>query len=408
MDEQAHDEIRSEDGGPAGSPATSRWRTVLRRVAIGVPVVLLLLTAASYVATAVMNVPPPHTLVRINFSSPSEWGELFPYRTVEAGEPRELRSRAEELPAEVPWRDSTIPLEEFLERTHTNSFVVLHGGRLVHEWYADGFDDSTRQSSFSMAKSLVSLLVGQAVGRGELAEDDRLVDLLPQLRTGGEYDEITVGHLLDMASGIDVSEVYNEYWPFTGTSLMFLTRDLPAFVEDHRDLLFTPGSKADYRSVDTQVLGLVLAEVTGKHLSDLLSEGIWKPVGAEHDARWSLDDDGGHEKAFAAVNATARDFARVGQLVLDQGRVGAEQVVPKAWIERISSPAYRIDEWGYSAQWWHPGEGTDLSALGIYGQYTYVHPDSDVVIVKLSDHGTEQDEQETFDALRAIAEHLGE
>lgn len=390
--------------------ATTRPRRRWRRALVAVPVVLALLIAGAYVATTLLKVPPPHVLVRISTAAPSTWGELFPYRTIEAGTARALTSAPADLPAQVPWKGSQIPLEEFLATTHTNSFVVLQDGRLAHEWYADGFDAASRQSSFSMAKSLVSLLVGQAVGRGELAESDRLVDLLPELETGGAYDEITIRDLLDMTAGIDVSEVYNEYWPFTGTSRMFLTRDLPGFVEDNRTVDHQPGTQADYRSVDTEVLGLVLAQVTGKSLSALLSEGIWKPIGAEHSARWSLDQEGGHEKAFAAVNATARDYARVGQLVLDEGRVGDRQVLPREWVTRISTPApLPIDEWGYSAQWWHPsgGDGQDLSALGIYGQYTYVSPATGTVIVKLSDHGTEQDEQETFEVLRAIADQVG-
>lgn len=383
-----------------------RWRRVL----VAVPLVLAVLVAASYVATAVLKVPPPHVLVRVSTVEPSAWGDLFPYRTVEAGEARELMSAPAALPADVPWKGEKVSFDEFLANTHTNSFVVLQDGELAYEWYADGFDASSRQSSFSMAKSLVSLLVGQAIGRGELAESDRLVDLLPELKTGGDYDQITIRDLLDMTAGIDVSEVYNEYWPFTGTSRMFLTRDLPGFVEDNRKVDSEPGSTAVYRSVDTEVLGLVLAQLSGKNLSELLSEGIWKPIGAEHSARWSLDHEGGHEKAFASVNATARDFARVGQLVLDEGRVDGRQVLPTEWVDRISTPApLPVDDWGYSAQWWHPsgGDGQDLTALGIYGQYTYVNPTTRTVVVKLSDHGTEQDEPETFEVLRTVADQVG-
>lgn len=377
----------------------------MRRILIAIPVVLLLLVGSAYIATTIMKVPPPHTLLKISSSAPSKWGEYFPSRTIEAGQSRRLVTAPEPLPEKVPWKGSQISFDEFLKKTHTNSFVVLQDGKLASEWYRDGFDSSTRQSSFSMAKSLVSLLVGQAIDRGELSEDDRLVDLLPDFETGEDFDKITVRHLLDMTAGIDVSEVYNEYWPFTGTSRMFLTRDLPGFVKDHRTVDYEPGTKADYRSVDTEVLGLILAKVTGKDLSQLLSEGIWKPMGAERSATWSLDHGGGHEKAFAAVNATARDYARVGQLVLDAGRVGDQQVLPVAWVDRIATPApLTIDDWGYSAQWWHPsgGVGVDFSAIGIYGQYTYVNPDTKTVIVKLSDHGTEQDEQETFEVFRAM------
>lgn len=214
-----------------------------------------------------------------------------------------------------------------------------------------------------------------------------------------------------MTAGIDVSEPYNEYWPVTGTARMFLTTDLVGFLKDNRVVDRTPGTAGDYRSLETQVLGLILERVTGQHPADLLSDGIWGPVGAEHSATWSLDREDGLEKAFCCVSAIARDYARVGQLVLDDGRVGDTQVLPQAWVRRISTPAeHRVSEVprGYSAQWWHPTGGNPgvLSMLGVYGQYVYVDPDTRTVIVKLSDHGTEQDEQDTYDVMHAVSTGL--
>ncbi|RJL32247.1 class C beta-lactamase-related serine hydrolase [Bailinhaonella thermotolerans] len=353
-----------------------------------------------------MDVPPPHTLYRVQTTVPSRWGDLFPARPVAApARAVPLTADPRPVPAAVPWKGGRIPFARFLGDTHTNAFLILRDGRIGYEWYAEGITAGTRLSSWSMAKSLVSLLVGQAIGRGELSEDDRLTDLLPEFRTGGEYDRITVRDLLDMASGVDVWENYNPYWPFTGTARMYLTRDLPGFVKDNRKVAYTPGSRATYRSVDTQILGLILTKVTGRPLADLLAERIWGPVGAERPATWNLDDTGGTEKAYCCVNATARDYARIGRLVLDNGRVGDRQVIPPAWITRIATPApHKLGTSGYSAQWWHPAGGTgDYSALGIHGQYIYVNPATRTVIVKLSDHGTEQDEQETFEVLRALS-----
>ena len=162
-----------------------------------------------------------------------------------------------------------------------------------------------------MSKSLVSLLVGQAIARGKLRESDRLVDLLPELKTGGDYDKVTVRDLLDMRSGVFVAENYRPYWPFTGAARMYLTRDLPGFIARNREMEFTPGSATAYRSVDTQLLGMALTRATGSNLADLLARDIWQPIGAERPASWNLDRAGGTEKAFCCVNATARDFARV-------------------------------------------------------------------------------------------------
>ncbi|MEV0064559.1 serine hydrolase [Nocardia sp. NPDC050718] len=372
---------------------------------IAVPIAIAVLLAGTFTATAVLDIPGPPTLARLLTEDPSKQGQLYPTREVAAApEPRPLPVNPQPMPDSVPWKGGRITVPEFLETTRTNAFLVLRDGALTNQWYRDGVEPTTRLSSWSVAKSVVSLMVGRAIAAGKLGEDDRLVDLLPELATGGEYDAITVRNLLDMTSGVDVSENYNPYFPLTGTARMYLTRDLSDFVREHRNLRFPPGSTGEYRSVDTQLLGQVVARVEGRPLAELLETEIWAPVGAEDSATWNLDDDGGQEKAFCCINATARDFAKIGQLVLDGGNAHGVQVIPADWIDRIREPApHQVSGLGYSAQWWHPGDGSDFSALGVYGQYIYVDPDTGTVIVKLSDHGVEQDEQETFDVLRTIA-----
>ncbi|WP_406274765.1 beta-lactamase family protein [Nocardia sp. NBC_00881] len=388
----------------------TRWprlrRYALRTVVAFVAVVAVLIGAA-FAATTVLHIPSPPTLLRLTTTPPSNQGELFPSRTVAASPtPRPLPVATAPLPATVPWRGSRISVAQFLDTTHTNSFLVLRGGALTHEWYRDGIEATTRHSSWSVAKSVVSLLTGRAIDAGKLREDDRLVDILPELATGGEYDTITIRDLLDMTSGVDVAENYNKYMPLTGTARMYLTEDLAGFVHSHRGLRFIPGSAGEYRSVDTQLLGMALAKVERLPLGELLQRDIWGPIGAQDDALWNLDRAGGQEKAFCCLNATARDFAKIGRLVLDGGRAGDAQIVPPAWLDRIRIPApHQVGDWRYGAQWWHPTGGNDqeISAVGVYGQYIYVDPLSGTVIVKLSDHGTTQDEQETVDVFRAIA-----
>jgi CubicO group peptidase (beta-lactamase class C family) len=231
------------------------------------------------------------------------------------------------------------------------------------------------------------------------------VDLLPELGAAGGDPHITVRNLLDMTSGVDVAENYDPWRPYAGTAGMYLTRDLAGFASSHSRIAFAPGSRGDYRSIDTELLGLTLAKVEGRPLANLLADWIWEPMGAEQSANWNLDQENGAEKAFCCLNATARDFAKLGQLVLDSGRAGDIQVVPSAWIERLSHPAARlVDGLQYSAQWWHvTGPDDDVAAIGVYGQYVYVNRDNGVVIVKLSDYGAEEDEAETLAALRALA-----
>ncbi|MCX4640874.1 beta-lactamase family protein [Streptomyces platensis] len=406
----------SRAAGAAEPAAASRRRGGLlprsrpaRRTLIAAGTALAVLLGGSYAATSIMDIPSPLDLVRLQTTPPSGWGELFPARSIaKAGHTTALPTSLQAAPEHVPWKGKRITFKDFLSKTRTNAFLVLRDGKVTYEWYGDGFTADTRMPSWSVAKSVVSLLVGQAIERGKLRESDRLVDLLPELRSKGTYDTITVRNLLDMTSGIDVDENYSPWRPFTGTARMMLTRDLRTFVKDHRDLTYTPGSQASYRSVDTMMLGLILMRVEKKPLAELLSEGIWKPVGATHTATWNLDREDGVEKAFCGLNATARDFAKIGQLVLDKGSANGQQIIPEKWVTRLATPApHRIDNWGYSAQWWRPsgGNGKDFSAIGIYGQYVYVAPDARTVIVKMSDHGTQQDEQETVDALRSIAQH---
>ncbi|MGW7365983.1 serine hydrolase domain-containing protein [Streptomyces sp. NPDC054841] len=379
-----------------------------RRAAIAVPTALTVLVTGPWAATAALSLPSPLSLIRLSDTPPSQQGALFPARAVPAStEPAPLQQALRALPATVAWKDGRKDIRQFLTDTHTNAFLVLRDGQLIHEWYRDGVGAQTRHASWSTAKSVVSLLVGQSIAEGHLHEDDLLVDLLPELKKGDAYDRITVRHLLDMSSGIDVSEDYSRI-PLSGTPRMYLTTDLPNFIKDNRTLRFTPGSTSDYRSVDTQLLGQILHRVEGKSVAALLQERIWQPMGAEADATWNLDSEGGMEKSFCCLNATARDFAKIGQLVLDNGRAGDRQIVPQAWVDRLSTPvATMADGWGYSAQWWHPSSATgDFSAVGIYGQYIYVNPAKRTVIVKLSDHGTNQDEQETIDAMRDLSQNL--
>jgi CubicO group peptidase (beta-lactamase class C family) len=360
----------------------------------------------SWAVTAALDMPNPVLLVRFVLTPRSEVGALFPARLVAASpQPRPLPRQDRPWPAELPWKGRTIPLEAFLETTRTNALLMVRRGVLVGEWYRPGEGPKTMQSSWSVAKSVVSLLVGQAIGAGRLSEADRLVDLLPAFHAAGADPRITVRDLLDMTSGVDVAENYSPWRPFAGTAGLYLTRSLVEFARSHSEIAFAPGSHGDYRSIDTELLGLVLAKIEGRPLADLLAERVWAPIGAEHIATWNLDRENGTEKAFCCINATARDFAKLGQLVLDGGRVGAAQVVPPAWIERLTQPAAKlVDGLEYSAQWWHvAGPDDDLAAIGVYGQYIYVNRDRDIVIVKLSDYGAEQDEAETLAALRALA-----
>lgn len=366
------------------------------------------LLGAAWIATAALSVHDPVTLVRLLLSPPSRVGRLLPASRVPAApHPRPWPARPEPWLAGVPWKGGIVPVGSFLRETHTAAFLVLRHGVLVREWYRPDTGPDTPLSSWSVAKSMLSLLVGQAIGAGTLREEQRLVDLLPDLGAAGADPRITVRDLLDMTAGVGVPENYSPWRPLSGTAGLYLTHDIDRFVRAHAgDLAFAPGSRGAYRSIDTELLGLVLARAQHRPLATLLAEGLWAPLGATDPASWNLDRPGGIEKAFCCINATARDFARIGQLVLDDGVAGGRQVVPRNWIRRLEQPApHLVDGFAYSGQWWHvPGPDRDLAAIGVYGQYVYVNLDHGTVIVKLGDHGAEQDEVETLEVLRSLAD----
>jgi CubicO group peptidase (beta-lactamase class C family) len=202
----------------------------------------------------------------------------------------------------------------------------------------------------------------------------------------GEKSKILIRDLLTMSSGIKWNEAYMS--PFSKTTEAYYGDDLKSLVSE---LAVSEEASYEfaYKSINTQVLAEVLEIATGQSLSDYATNRLWRKIGAEHDALWSLDKAGGMEKAFCCFNSTARDFARIGQLVLNNGSWGGEQVVPADYIEMATKPADligsgdKIQHYGY--QWWilnHDGKQIPY-ARGILGQYIFVLKDKNAVAVRL-------------------------
>jgi CubicO group peptidase (beta-lactamase class C family) len=184
---------------------------------------------------------------------------------------------------------------------------------------------------------------------------------------------------------------------------MYATTNLNFFVQHNRKMRESPDTKPDYRSVNTQLLGMIIKKVTGIRVADYFSNNIWQPVGAKYPATWNVDHIGGQEKTFCCFNAAARDYARVGLAMINGGYSAAKQIIDTKWLTRISTPVVSLDHnWGYSAQVWHPYPGINL-ALGLHGQYIFTDPASRTVIVKLSDNPTNDDpEVDTARVLMSI------
>jgi CubicO group peptidase (beta-lactamase class C family) len=235
------------------------------------------------------------------------------------------------------------------------------------------------------------------------------VKYFPEYKTGGSFDKVTVQQLLDMQSGVGVSDNYPSGPSGWGVAIaqMYASTDIPWFIGNNRKMDFEPGTESVYRSVDTQMIGMIIQKVTNQSVSDYFTANIWQQVGADFDATWNVDKVGGYEKTFCCFNAVARDYARIGQLVLDDGVVpfNKKQVISSSWMKRITTPVTRLDYgWGYGAYFWHPYPGVTLM-LGLHGQYVYIDIPNDTVIVKLSDEPTDVDNSpEVAAVLKEISE----
>lgn len=375
---------------------------------------LLALLAAAETARRVADLPSLPTLVDLQFdlTPRSRSYKVFDANPIaRSAHPAALPTALRPLDIEVQWKDGgALTVAQFIAATHTQAFLVVQDGSVVYERYDEGDDASSRFASFSVAKSFVATLTGAALAQGAIKS---LQEPIGHYLNHGEIDPayagITIGQLLDMRGGIDVDERY-------GGSLtspvvrMFVTTDLSGFIARRHGLRFEPGSRFEYRSIDTLVLSRVLARATGMRLSDYAQRALWEPLGMEGDASWSVDSDKhGVEKAFCCINTTARDFAKLGLLYLNDGRAGGRQIVPPGWTAEPRQPVNDSAILGYRDGWWIPpgnAADRDFSAIGVFGQYVYVNPATRTTIVKLSDHGVEQDEVLTLLAMRRISHYL--
>jgi CubicO group peptidase (beta-lactamase class C family) len=357
-------------------------------------IAVLALYLALFAVTRVIHYPEPIGAIRLGLAPASKTPTLMPFHEIApADQPVSWAKNIEAMPDNVIWDGSSMPFENFLGTTNTNAFLVIRNGVITYEWYNKSTNSTTKLPSYSMAKTLTSIMIGQLVAQGKLRESDTFVQYFPEFRTGGSFDRVTIQSLLDMQSGVGVSDNYPSGPSGWGVAIaqMYATTDLNFFLKHNRKMSWDPGTKSEYRSVDTQMLGFIIKKVTGLSVSDYFTKNVWQPIGAEDSAFWNVDHVGGLEKTFCCFNATARDYAKIGKLILDNGasKNSTGDVIGARWMSRLSNPVTSLDyEWGYGAQVWHPFEGTTM-LWGLHGQYIFVHPSTHTVIVKLSDEPTD-------------------
>lgn len=284
-------------------------------------------------------------------------------------------------------------LKKKLEDLQTIALVAVKNDSIVYEQYWDGYGDSSLSGSFSIAKSITSLLIGAAIKEGKIQSVEEPVGNYLDEFKQGEKAKVRIVDLLTMSSGSNWDEAYAN--PFSVTTELYYGHDAYKTAVGV-SVIHPPGTLHFYKSGDTQLLGLIVEKATGKSLSAYAAEKLWQPLGAEHAALWSTDHIGGNEKSYCCFNSNARDFARLGQLMLDSGRWKGNEIIPTDYYLKSIQPCMIPDETGeptkyYGYQWWViPSKPDIFYARGILGQYIIVIPSKKTVVVRLGKKRSDQ------------------
>src|SRR6266498_2063023 len=288
-------------------------------------------------------------------------------------------------------------LDTFLANTHTQAFIIIQNDHILYEKYFNGTRRDSIVTSFSMAKSFTSALIGIAIQEGYIQSvNDPITNYMPELlKRDPAFGKITIRDLLMMSSGIKYAE-----FPFLNgdDAKTYYYPDLRRLALEGTRIVGLPGKQFLYNNYHPLLLGLILERATGTPVATYLEEKIWKPLGMEFPGSWSLDSEGGFEKMESGINARAIDFAKFGRLFLNNGNWDGVQVVPAAWVAESTQEGKSVDRATYypdnefframngyyKYMWWGMRRGEndyDFMARGDHGQYIYVSPHNKLIIV---------------------------
>ncbi len=315
-----------------------------------------------------------------------------------------------DLPTGTPVPLSPAAMAWVKDRAVTG-LVMLKDGKLVHQSYYLGTGPEDLRISWSMAKSLLSALFGVVMAEGKIASlDDQVTKYAPLLK-GSAYDGATIRNVLNMASGVKFNEDYLDFWSDINQMgrVLALGGSMDSFAAGLKARDAEPGTVWHYVSIDTHVLGMVIRGATGESISHLMVDKIIKPMGLEADPYY-VTDGLGEPFVLGGLNMRTRDYARVGQMILQKGFWNGQQIVPADWIAAATTPSAPGGAM-YGYQFWMPPNPSpgEVMAQGIYGQYIYINPALNVVIaVNSADTGFEDPGvyDGNIDMLRAMAADL--
>src|ERR1700691_5618028 len=356
----------------------------ISKVALALCAVLFALTARAQVALK-PNTPS------ILFWTPEQ--QSTGYRTIEriykfvtvkhGSKVHALPQARKQLSPTWTYADRRCTVADYMSTNRTSGVLVLKDGKIVLERYGLGRTSKDRWTSFSVAKSLTSTLVGAAIQDGKIKGPDAMVtDYVPELK-GSAYDGVTVRQLLMMSSGVKWNEDYTDpksdvaQAGFTGSEpgmdpLVSYMRHLPRAAE--------PGTKWHYDTGETDMVGIMVSNAVGLPLSQYLPEKIWTTYGMEQDAVWMVNASGKQERGGCCISMTLRDYARVGQFILDGGKAQGRQIVPPSWVTQATTKEIDNGAGGYGYFWWIRQNGS-YEAVGIFGQSITTFKDDRLIIV---------------------------
>ncbi|WP_146939742.1 serine hydrolase domain-containing protein [Chryseobacterium hagamense] len=267
-----------------------------------------------------------------------------------------------------------------LVHSDTASFIVVKDGKLLHEQYWKGYHALSTTNSFSMAKAVTVMLLGKALEEGKIGSlDDKFTGYFEEFKNKAFAENLTLKHLAQMESGLDWDEDYKN--PFLPNARAYYGRSLMKATFS-RKFKSRPGERFEYQSGSTQLLGFAVRKAVGKPLASYLSEKFWIPMGMEQNATWSTDESG-MEKTYCCIHSNARDFGKLGQLFLDNGKAGGQQILNADFIRLMKTPTKHSEE-VYGMGLWINNDNPikHYYFLGLQGQYIIMVPEHQMVIVR--------------------------